>query len=159
MADIEQFRLEWVTVGDTKVCPDCVDRNTWPAVTLEEWEGLGLPGLGFTVCGGHCRCILMPVELMNIFATLRGTGVILRDGQDNLKISREIDTALYTELDNLVLEFEGITDNWNLPTKYYEIGDPQARVDFMKGLNKQVKTNKISPSIMDSLKKTNRELR
>lgn len=39
-------------------CPDCLDRATWEAMTLKEWELVGLPRQGVTLCRSNCKCIL-----------------------------------------------------------------------------------------------------
>lgn len=40
-----------------KPCPDCLRRNGQRR-TLEEWELIGRPRSGFSVCGRNCKCIL-----------------------------------------------------------------------------------------------------
>ena len=42
-------------------CPDCAGRNGQEA-TLEEWEAMGFPSDGITLCGGKCNCKLVPVN-------------------------------------------------------------------------------------------------
>jgi len=49
----------WVTVAGHKICQDCAPRGGQPA-ELKDWEGAGMPGTGWSVCGGHCYCILDP---------------------------------------------------------------------------------------------------
>ena len=49
----------WVTVAGHKICQDCSPRGG-QRLTLNEWEGVGVPGAGATVCGGHCYCVLDP---------------------------------------------------------------------------------------------------
>ena len=56
-AGVERF--QWVSVGDGKVCPDCEERHGETG-KMEFFELLGLPGSGFSVCGSHCRCKLVP---------------------------------------------------------------------------------------------------
>ena len=50
----------WVTVAGHKVCPDC-DARTGEVKTWDDWVGEGLPGSGWSICGGHCYCVLDPV--------------------------------------------------------------------------------------------------
>ncbi len=52
----------WLTVHDDNRCDDCAERDG-QTKTWEEWEALGLPGLGATICGWRCRCDLEPAEL------------------------------------------------------------------------------------------------
>tara|TARA_Y100000401_G_scaffold98144_1_gene85808 strand:+ start:4074 stop:5270 length:1197 start_codon:yes stop_codon:yes gene_type:complete len=49
----------WVTVAGHKICQDCAPRGGLRK-TLKEWESEGLPGTGWSVCKGHCHCILDP---------------------------------------------------------------------------------------------------
>jgi hypothetical protein len=129
--EFEKWKLRWVDVGDGRVCPDCISRRKWSAVTLSEWEERGLPGAGWTYCQGNCRCILIPDGLLEVVPTLRGKGISLRD-DENLKISKEINYKLYRDLDNLVAEWESVTNDANLPDEYYGIGDVKKRIEFLK---------------------------
>lgn len=59
------MNLEWVTVGDKSVCEDCQKRDGQQH-TVEEWDELGLPREGATLCGDNCRCSLFPTSLKDI---------------------------------------------------------------------------------------------
>ena len=54
--------LRWVSVGTPKICGDCTARigevRSWV-----EWESLGFPASGFSVCKEYCYCQLVPVEV------------------------------------------------------------------------------------------------
>ena len=54
--------MQWVSVGSPKICPDCENRigevRTWA-----EWESIGLPASGFSVCKEFCYCQLIPAEI------------------------------------------------------------------------------------------------
>jgi hypothetical protein len=54
-------RWMWITINDDSRCTDCADRHG-EVKTWDEWESLGLPGMGTTVCGWRCRCALEPRE-------------------------------------------------------------------------------------------------
>jgi len=54
-------RWMWITINDENRCSDCADRHG-EVKTWAEWEALGLPGMGTTVCGWRCRCALEPQE-------------------------------------------------------------------------------------------------
>jgi len=47
-------------VSDGKDCPNCSDRTGWSAMTWLEWDDVGTPGYGATICGGACQCDLVP---------------------------------------------------------------------------------------------------
>ena len=49
----------WVTVSGHRICQDCSGRGG-EIKTFEEWESAGLPGSGWSVCGGYCYCVLDP---------------------------------------------------------------------------------------------------
>jgi hypothetical protein len=58
----DSVAFQWVSVGSPKICVDCEDRigeiRTW-----SEWEALGLPASGFSVCKEFCYCQLVPADL------------------------------------------------------------------------------------------------
>ena len=58
----DSLDMQWVSVGSPKICPDCEDRisqiRSW-----DEWEALGLPASGFSVCKEFCYCQLIPAEI------------------------------------------------------------------------------------------------
>lgn len=49
---------KWITVS-TKPCPDCTDRHALEG-NIEYFETIGLPKSGFSICGTHCQCQLVP---------------------------------------------------------------------------------------------------
>jgi|TARA_B100000519_G_scaffold115198_1_gene99563 hypothetical protein len=55
----DNVRFRWVSVGSPRICPDCQERvgsvRTW-----DEWERLGVPASGFSVCKEYCYCQLVP---------------------------------------------------------------------------------------------------
>ena len=59
----EEFDMDqeftWITVAGHRICPDCEGRA---GVTLpfSDWEAMGLPGSGWSVCGSFCYCVLDP---------------------------------------------------------------------------------------------------
>jgi hypothetical protein len=50
----------WVTVGGHKICGDC-DSRAGEMKSYNDWAREGLPGSGWSVCGGYCYCVLDPV--------------------------------------------------------------------------------------------------
>lgn len=59
----EKYRWAAVYVN---TCPDCDDRHNMPPRTWQEWEAIGLPRTGHTICKQHCRCMLVPEEFSTI---------------------------------------------------------------------------------------------
>ena len=55
----DSVAMQWVSVGSPKICVDCEERigevRTW-----DEWEAIGLPASGFSVCKEFCYCQLVP---------------------------------------------------------------------------------------------------
>ena len=55
----DSVMMRWVSVGTPRICPDCEVRigeiRSW-----DEWESLGLPASGFSVCKEFCYCQLVP---------------------------------------------------------------------------------------------------
>ena len=54
----EDEKLRWQTESG-RPCPDCVNRSGWEPRTYAEWEAVGLPKYGATVCGNRCMCVLV----------------------------------------------------------------------------------------------------
>lgn len=44
-------------------CPDCVERHN-QVKTWNEWEMIGLPRTNATVCEQHCKCVVIPAEIV-----------------------------------------------------------------------------------------------
>ena len=57
-----RLKFRWVSVGSNRICVDCEARigqiEAW-----EEWESLGLPATGFSVCKENCYCQLVPEDV------------------------------------------------------------------------------------------------
>ena len=62
----DSVNFRWVSVGSPNVCPDCEERidqvSAW-----NDWESVGVPASGFSVCKENCYCQLIPedVEIEN----------------------------------------------------------------------------------------------
>ena len=58
----DNVMMRWVSVGTPKICVDCTPRigqvRSWA-----EWESLGLPASGFSVCKEFCYCQLVPEDV------------------------------------------------------------------------------------------------
>ena len=58
----DSVAMRWVSVGTPKICIDCTPRigeiKSW-----EEWEAVGRPASGFSVCKEFCYCQLVPEEV------------------------------------------------------------------------------------------------
>lgn len=62
------FRWSAVLV---KTCPDCLARHGTSA-SWEEWEAIGLPRTGATICRENCHCVLIPNEFVELKPIQRG---------------------------------------------------------------------------------------
>ena len=58
----DSVAMQWVSVGSPRICVDCEPRigqvRTW-----DEWEAVGLPASGFSVCKEFCYCQLIPTDI------------------------------------------------------------------------------------------------
>jgi hypothetical protein len=58
----DSVEMQWVSVGTPRICVDCENRigqvRTW-----DEWEAVGLPASGFSVCKEFCYCQLIPSSI------------------------------------------------------------------------------------------------
>ena len=59
----EEFDMDqeftWVTVSGHRICSDCQER-AGTVLPFSDWEAIGLPGSGWSLCGSYCYCILDP---------------------------------------------------------------------------------------------------
>lgn len=53
---------EWITTS-ADPCDDCRPRHGLMR-RYQEWESLGLPRSGFSVCGENCKCALVPSSMV-----------------------------------------------------------------------------------------------
>ena len=60
----------WVAVL-INTCPDCLERHG-QTKDWEEWEAVGLPRTGMTVCMHNCHCMLVPIEYSELEPIKRG---------------------------------------------------------------------------------------
>ena len=52
----------WTVINRTNPCPGCLGREG-RIETMDTWQMIGEPGTGWSVCKGHCYCIMSPQEL------------------------------------------------------------------------------------------------
>jgi hypothetical protein len=64
----EKYR--WIAVL-INTCPDCIKRHG-KVKTWEQWEEVGLPRTGATVCRQHCKCMLAPADTTELEPIKRG---------------------------------------------------------------------------------------
>lgn len=69
-AEAGLLTFTWRAVGDARMCEDCANRHGTGGLKLEEWESQGLPGTGWSICRGLCRCLLLPDNLLSVGADL-----------------------------------------------------------------------------------------
>ena len=59
----EEFDMDqdftWVTVAGHRICSDCEER-AGETLPFSDWELIGLPGSGWSLCGSFCYCVLDP---------------------------------------------------------------------------------------------------
>jgi len=67
---IDVSELQWVAFSK-KPCPDC-DPRDGRRETFEQWVIVGLPGVGWSLCGHSCNCRLEPVK----FDVPEGIGIL-----------------------------------------------------------------------------------
>jgi len=61
---------QWITIS-SKPCPDC-EARAGKAMLLSQWERIGLPGSGRTICGAYCKCDLIPYSVAeDLFPTVK----------------------------------------------------------------------------------------
>ena len=70
----DSLKFKWISVGSPKICKDCEERvgeiKTW-----DEWQELGVPASGFSVCKEYCYCQLIPADReIDDFVVVDGIG-------------------------------------------------------------------------------------
>ena len=58
----DSMNMQWVSVGTPKICPDC-ELRIGEVRSWDEWEAIGLPASGFSVCKEFCYCQLIPSSI------------------------------------------------------------------------------------------------
>ena len=58
-----QERMTWIAIL-VNTCKDCIPRHGFTR-TYAEWQELGLPKSGFSVCKHHCKCQLFPASVID----------------------------------------------------------------------------------------------
>jgi hypothetical protein len=69
----------WITPNGAAACPDCQNRQN-AVLTMPEWERIGRPGSGQTVCNTHCFCMLVPLETASVTPQLLSTAPLKTPG-------------------------------------------------------------------------------
>lgn len=49
----------WTLDPGASHCDDCINRSEMEPMTMKEWEVVGTPDAGMTICGDRCRCRLI----------------------------------------------------------------------------------------------------
>lgn len=151
----------WVTIGDSRVCPDCVGRGSMEPKEIEEWVSIGLPREGATLCGDNCRCILdsvpdptdleLEVELDDTideiidrlmagikFDKLSGRSIMLQDFKTFTGI-KELDLGQASKFDALLEEMFRLIARWKgkdgrtLPKSFYELDRVTDMIKWLRG--------------------------
>jgi hypothetical protein len=65
-------KAAWVAVNAGEACPDCAIRQG-VVLTFEQWEQVGRPGSGETICKDHCFCMLVPEQTLKVSSSLSTT--------------------------------------------------------------------------------------
>jgi len=79
----------WNSVG-SETCRDCLARHGL-VKTWAEWERLGLPGSGATICLFNCRCALLPVSNAQSLYGVSSNSALTRKARSPIRArSREI---------------------------------------------------------------------
>lgn len=133
MDEIESILLVWVTMGDERICPDCLQNSKLPPMNYYDWEERGFPASGSTVCGDRCRCGLVPGNIIQIFPNLRGSPINLRSDK-TLVIRDPLVYADYAKLDELIYTYKQQTNGAKLPKKYYDLPDVLDRIEFLESI-------------------------
>jgi len=56
---------DWLPEFSERTCQDCINRSQMSARSMKDWEIIGIPGSGVTICGDKCRCRLVASSVYN----------------------------------------------------------------------------------------------
>lgn len=65
----QEGTYRWVAVL-VNTCPDCLELHGQMR-TFQEWEEVGLPRTGHTICKENCKCILLPAKTTELLPIQR----------------------------------------------------------------------------------------
>jgi len=68
--DLTLGTFTWITVSG-RVCDDCASREGMKG-TFADFESIGLPGAGNTICKSYCYCVLDPTGELSTRTTIPG---------------------------------------------------------------------------------------
>jgi hypothetical protein len=156
MANWDKYLYDWIDVGDSKVCPTCRARGSSPPQLFYAWGVT--PGDGSTECGGKCRCVFLPHAIFALDTSFEGGKTILLEltkRRAQFPISIAFEEKVFRQVDELVLEYETITRNWNLPEIFYELPSGDQKRDFLRKVVRYVKEKNVPDYIRDSILQKN----
>lgn len=129
---LDSYNWHWLNMGDDRVCPDCEALAALDPVTFTEWEERRtLPGRGDTVCGDHCRCVMVPVDMVTMFPDLISGGkIVIRDIGD-LVVTADVTYEMFWEFDDLLKQYQR-QGGPKLPPEFYAIETVEGRIGYLK---------------------------
>lgn len=102
--------FERLTVGDSRVCEDCIALEATPPMTFKQWQSSGLmPRVASTACDGRCRCTLVIVD--EVAAEVER--LINEAVDEGLDGSIHVDLAVGKRV--LLKDFDQIKGMWTVP--------------------------------------------
>lgn len=137
----------WVSVGDNKVCPDC-EALAGAVADSKDWDASGRPRERGTLCGDHCRCVLIGAPSEEVAAAIDELTeevidqlrVIVDETKGyKLALSEYADVVGLGELSyDAVARFEGLIMDYNerfgrLPKEFYDLKDIEKQIDWLEG--------------------------
>lgn len=146
--------FSWWTVGDKRVCPDCEGREG-DSHTMAEWRSIyGTPGsaLAGTLCGGNCRCSIIPDNLKAkdlrelieesidkaVEEALSGIKVDMRTGGKRVML-RDLEQieGMYTVQYTEIARMELLIHQWKaqygtLPKEFFELADLDKMIEWLE---------------------------
>jgi hypothetical protein len=132
-----------ITVGDKRVCQDCIRFEDLAPATLEWWQASGyMPRQAPTECGTKCRCGLAPSTFgeleqkvneviektvqegfgKTVIDLTTGRRLLLRDF-DQYEGLRTMQYEKIAEMENLILQWKIANNGVKLPGEFFQLQD------------------------------------
>lgn len=141
-----------ITVGDKRVCDDCIRYENLAPATLEWWMGSGYyPRQAPTECGPKCRCGLVPSTFGELETSVNAliekavqdgignTVVDLTTGRtlllsdfENFAGLRTLQYEVIAKMEDMIYQWKIANGGQKLPEEFFELQDVEKMSNWLR---------------------------